>query len=374
MATVTMKDVAERAGVSVSSVSLVLSGKTEGRINATVAADVKNAVRELNYHRSRMASSLRTRRSMIIGLISDVVSTTPYAGEIILGAQDAARDCGYVLLSADSSNNSSLEDREVRTMHSYQADGFLYAKMSDCVTTVPDYFDDDKVVVVDARDASGRYPSISPDEYQIGVDAVRRLQEAGCSTIAYFGTPADLIAQQERLAGVREEAQRCGIRLPEELVVNVDEGQSALDGSRRLFDRAAQIGGIDGIVCFNDIRASYLYREAERHGLRIGTDVSIVSVDNNKFLAWTFVPSLSSIELPHYEMGYWAVLKLVDLIGAEDRSQLRGLSATVSKNGRRVVLPSIDEQDARIHCRLIDKESVRAEKVVTAVATSRKKN
>lgn len=358
MTTVTMKDVAERAGVSVSSVSLVLNGKSEGRVNSKVAATVKSAAHDLHYSRSRVAASLRSRRSMIFGLVSDVVSTTPYAGEIILGAQDAARDCGYVLLSTDSSNNQELEEREVRTMRSYQADGFLYAKMSDCVTTIPPYLRDEKVVVVDARDRDGRYPSISPDEVQIGADAVRRLAQAGCSTIGYFGTPGTLVAQGERLAGVKEEARRRGLSLPDELIINVDEGDDALRGSRAMFDRIARRGDVDGIVCFNDIRASYLYREAERHGYRIGRDISIVSVDNNKFLANTFVPSLTSIALPHYEMGYWSVLKLVDLLGTVDRSYLRKMSAAVARTGQRAILPSIDEEDARIHCQLVNKNSV----------------
>lgn len=355
---ITMKDVAQRAGVSVSSVSLVLNGKSDGRVNPDVAEKIKKTASTLNYHTSRLARSLKTRRSMIIGLISDVVSTSPYAGGIILGAQDAARCNGYVLLTASTSNHADLEQREIQTMRGYETDGYLLARMSDCVTDVPEGLRDQKVVVVDARDRRGIFPSISPDEYQMGEDALSRLAHAGAKTIAYFGTPAPLVAQQERLDSARRVAKKLGLDLPDDLIINVDEGESADEGARLLFERAQTHGGVDGIVCFNDIRAVYLYRAARDAGIEVGRDVSIVSIDNNQLLSQVFSPKLTSIELPHYEMGYWAVLRLIADLGTVDNADLEAQANELSQQSQYAQLPSIKLQDARIHCRLVEKGSV----------------
>ena len=66
--------------------------------------------------------------------------------------------------------------------------------------------------------------------------------------------------------------------------------------------------------CFNDARAWYVYECAARRGLTVGKDVSIVGVDNHRVFAETLEPQLTTVELPHYEMGYWAACKLISMI------------------------------------------------------------
>ena len=86
-----MKQIANRAGVSISTVSLVLNNRDIGRVSPDVAERVRDIAAELGYLTNRLASGLRTSSTRTIGFLSDEVATTPFAGRMIEGAQDAAR-------------------------------------------------------------------------------------------------------------------------------------------------------------------------------------------------------------------------------------------------------------------------------------------
>lgn len=195
----TMKEVAERTGVSVSTVSLVLNDRDEGRVKPAIAEQVRATAKRLGYRPNPLARSLRTSKTRILGFISE----------------------------------------EIATLKRYGVDGFLYAKMSNRFTDVPKPLHDYPLVLVDATDRTGRYTSIEPDETLIGYDATKRLIDA---------------------------------------------------------------------------RAWYVYENAARRGLVVGRDVSVAGVDNHRVFAETLEPQLTTVELPHYERGYWATRKLVSLI------------------------------------------------------------
>ena len=107
---VTMKEIANKAGVSVSTVSLVLNGRDEGRVKSKIADNVRAIATKLGYQSNPLASSLRTGRPHILGFISEEVATTPYAGGMILGAQTAASQFGYMLITV-STDGGRIEVR-----------------------------------------------------------------------------------------------------------------------------------------------------------------------------------------------------------------------------------------------------------------------
>lgn len=369
---VTMKDVANRAGVSTSTVSRVLNGKERGRIKPDIAREVRRQAELLGYKPNPVARSLRTHSSRILGFVSDEISTTPFAGRIMLGAQDAARELGYILLAVNTGNDPELEEQEIDAIKRYGADGFLYAMMYNRRVPVPASLNGTPVVLVDAQDEKGVRPSISPDERRIGRDATRRLLDAGCRRIMYLGADVPLVAEHGRLAGYREALAQAGVGADDALVVGVDE-----QDSRGVFRRAFEAQRPDGVFCFNDVRANLVYRAAGELGLAVGRDVSVIGVDNQPFIAGILSPSLSSIELPHYEMGYWGVRKLVSLIEERDpgvgslehapgrRTGDASGSVAVGANdaahaGIHTQLPALDEDQALIGCVVVDKKSIAA--------------
>ena len=345
---VTMKEIAQQTGVSVSTVSLVMNGRDGGRVKPDIAAKVRAMAQTLGYQVNPMARSLRTNHTRMLGFISEEVATAPYAGGIIKGAQDAASRLGYMMISV-STDGDSNEDEEIAALKRYGVDGFYYAKMSNRVTKVPNSLTDMPLVLVDATDPEGRFPSVEPDEFRIAYDATTRLIEAGCERIAYVGCSENMIAQDGRLAGYHAALEESGAGYNERLVANVLNNGPALDAVSDLFDREQP----DGFFCFNDARAWYVYECAARRGLTIGKDISVVGVDNHRVFAETLEPQLTTVELPHYEMGFWATCKLVSMIENRPLDDLE-LPRTTAP------LPPLDAPiPAKIHCALIEKHSVR---------------
>lgn len=180
---------------------MVLNDRDEGRVKPAIAEQVRATAKRLGYRPNPLARSLRTSKTRILGFISEGIAAMPYAGGIILGAQDAASKLGYMLLTVNTDGNSD-EAREIATLKRYGVDGFLYAKMSNRFTDVPKPLHDYPLVLVDATDRTGRYASIEPDETLIGYDATKRLIDACCASIAYIGCSEPMLAQQGRLEGV----------------------------------------------------------------------------------------------------------------------------------------------------------------------------
>ena len=197
-----MKEIAEQTGVSISTVSLVLNGRDEGRVNPALAKLVRNKATELGYKINPLARSLRTNKTRILGFISEEVATTPYAGGIILGAQDAASTYGYMLFTVSTDGKAS-EENEIATLKRYGVDGFFYSKMSNRIAHVPESLSDYPVVMVDATDHENKVPSVEPDEFMIGYDATIRLLQAGLQTYRVRG-----------LRGKHDRAGRSSCRLP----------------------------------------------------------------------------------------------------------------------------------------------------------------
>lgn len=344
---VTMKEIGDSLGVSKSAVSLVLSGKDSKRVSPELSARIRRQAEKMGYVFNTLASSLRTNRTRILGFISDDIATTPYAGRLILGAQDAARSLGYILLTVNSNGSAQLRASEIDALKQYGVDGFLFACMYDRITSVPDALKSSPTVVVDAIARNGEAPSIRPDERGIGRLATRRLIDAGCQRIAFIGSHGPMEAQRGRLAGYREELAAHGMDYDEELVVNVEMGRDGVRKVGQVFDRRHP----DGFFCFNDARSWYVYDQAARRRLTVGEDISVVGVDNHQMLAEILSPQLSTIELPHYEMGYWATLKLVSMI--ED-----GGIGKIDLPSTNAAFPELNQDNAKIVCTLIEKESV----------------
>lgn len=221
--------------------------------------------------------------------------------------------------------------------------------MSNRITHVPSSLAKTPLVLVDATDSLGKIPSVEPDEFQIGYDATTRLVKAGCARIAYVGCLEPMIAQDDRLKGYQAALRDAGLDYDDHLAVNVLNNGPALTAVSDLFDAEHP----DGFFCFNDARAWYVYECAARRGLTVGKDISVVGVDNHRVFAETLEPMLTTVELPHFEMGYWAVAKLVSIIEGRSMDDASWPATTAP-------LPPIDAPiPAKIHCTLIEKASAK---------------
>ncbi len=133
----TMDDVAREADVSQATVSMVLNDARTGRVSDETAERVRRAAMRLGYRTNMHAKVLREGRAQMIGLIGDEVATSPFAGAMILGAQQQAWKRGYVLLTVDTAGSTNLEGAAIEMLQSYRVAGVLYAAMYHRILEVP---------------------------------------------------------------------------------------------------------------------------------------------------------------------------------------------------------------------------------------------
>ncbi len=306
---VTMRDVAKAAGVSVATVSHVVNDKPGARIGDDARRRVQEAVAELGYRPNALAKTLSQGSSRFIGLVADAIATTPFAGQIIHGAQDEAWKHGYVLLVANTDGNAAAENDAIAMMLEHQVHGILYSTWYHREIVVPEALHQTDTVLVDCfADGSG-LPAVVPDEEQGGRTATEELLAAGHRRIAFINTTTPSPAQSGRLAGYRAALEAAGIAFDESLVFPAAPEQEG---------GYATTPGIIGshataVFCHNDRVAMGLYDGLREHGLRIPDDVAVMGFDNQDVIAAHLRPPLSTVALPHYELGAAGVRILLGL-------------------------------------------------------------
>ena len=158
-----LKDVADKAGVSPTTASLVLNDKATG-IPTETRDRVFDASAELGYQPNALARSLRTNSTDTIGFVSDDVATTPFAGQMIQGAQDAAWKAGKLLLMVNTGGDTEVEQRAVDELLRRQVDGIIYSAMYHQVVTPPEAIRRVPSVLLDARCDDGSISSVESAE------------------------------------------------------------------------------------------------------------------------------------------------------------------------------------------------------------------
>jgi LacI family transcriptional regulator len=310
--TVSIWDVATEAGVSITTVSHALNNTSGARISDATRQRVAAAASRLGYAPNKLAQGLRLHRTQVLALLSDEIATTPYAGRIVLGAQEKASAHDWVLVLLNTGGDAALEERDINAIFQYQIDGVLYATMYHRQVTVPDRLAGLPVVLLDASCADPRFPSVVPDEVGGGRDAVRELIAAGHRRIGFVTNVDDIPATHGRLLGYQLALAEAGIAEEPDLVI-VEESDTP-GGYRATLELLRRPDPPTGIFCFNDRMAMGTYRAAHEAGFRIPEDLSVVGFDNQELIAEGLFPGLTTVALPHYEMGAWAVQTMIEIL------------------------------------------------------------
>ena len=321
-----IKDVAQAAGVSVTTVSHVLNDVAYARVAPETKEKVRAAAEQLGYGPNRLAQALRTQRTGMLGLLSEDIATTPHAGRIILGADEAARARGYNLMIINTSASASLESRQadVGALLERRVDGILYATMYHRDVELPANLGTVPSVLVDSVSTAGNITAAIPDEEGGARTAVAALLEAGHTRIGFINNTDDVPATRLRLVGFRaalDEAGLDGGGAPVEIAPS--EALGGYEAALRILDRPERP---TALFCYNDRMAMGAYRAAAKLGLSVPADLSIVGFDDQQLIAANLHPGLTTMALPHYEMGAWAAEQLIHAI--EGRADLAPTAST----------------------------------------------
>lgn len=317
-----MKDVADRAGVSISSVSLVLSGRAKGRINPELAEEIRRIADELGYRPNQLARSLRTRQTHTIGLVADQVATVAFAGQMIAGAQHAAHRRGYLVMLIDTAGDADAQVPATRALLQRDIDGLILASDFHQEVEVPPVPDDMPVALLDGRPADPSAPTLEwvvPDEEKGSYQGTMRLLSAGHRRIAFVTVPGSSypIATRLRRRGYEAALEESGTAVDPGLIVPAaDPGTAAgVAVARRILARPDRP---TAVFCFSDQIAFGFFQVAAEFGLRIPQDLSVLGFDDQRFIAEALSPGLTTIKLPHRVMGEWAAERILDRLAADE--------------------------------------------------------
>ena len=319
----TLRDVAERSGFSITTVSHVLNDVPGKRIPAATRDRVQAAAAELAYTPNRLAQGLRLQRSNTLGFVNDQIATSPHAGQTILGAQDAAAEHGSLLLMMTTGNDPELESREIQALLDRQVDGIVYAAEYHRLLTPPDELRRVPSVLLDARATTDEFSSVVPDEVGGAMTAVKELTDHGHRRIGFVTNIQEIPATRLRLEGFKKALKLAHRPYQKAMVVaDLSEAAGGYRATSVLLERPAATRPT-AIFCFNDRMAMGAYQAAAERGLRIPEDLSIVGFDDQEIISASLRPGLTTVALPHYQMGRWAVTTLLRGIDADGKEPPR---------------------------------------------------
>ncbi len=315
----TMTDVAKLAGVSQTTVSFVVNNIPDKGIPEDTRQRILDAVKELGYRPNAFAKNLRSQHSHIIGLLTDEILISPHAGKIIQGAQNAAKAAGKIILLSNTEGDPELENAELETMLEHQVDGLIYATMFHRVLNPPEALSEIPAVLLDCYDAGRTLPSVVPDEVHGGLTATAHLLEKGHRRIGFINNVTDVPSVRGRLDGYRQALQTHDIPFRETLVRSGNStAENGYHSTKQLMQSEFRP---TALFCYNDQIAMGAYDALRELGLSIPDDVAVMGFDNQELIAPYLRPPLSTMQLPHYEMGQWAIEHLLQLIGPKGNNE-----------------------------------------------------
>jgi len=304
-----MKDVAELAGVSASTVSHVLNGTR--KVSEDTRERVRLAIEELGYEPNLLAKSLKVSRTFTIGLlISDIQN--PFFTSVIRGAEDVALSRGYHLFLCNTDEDPSREDEYVRELSKKRVDGLIVASSASRRNhTLQLRLEDVPFVFMDREVEGIEADTVSVDN-RLGMRLIaEHLTQLGHERVGMVSGPLEKSSGHERYHGLRDALADLGLPLHDSLVrfgdFRVSGGREAAEELLRLPEPPTAL-----VVSNNQMTLGALLAVREL-GLRVPDEVSVVSFDD---MEWAPLanPPLTALAQPTYEMGATAARMLLDKI------------------------------------------------------------
>ncbi|MFD9004076.1 LacI family DNA-binding transcriptional regulator [Streptomyces sp. NPDC059582] len=275
---VSLKDVAERAGVSIKTVSNVVNNYPH--VTPAMRARVQSAIDELGYRPNLTARHLRKGRTGIIALAVPELGN-PYFAELAGAVIDAAAEHEFTVLLDHTSGERRQEILVSQGFRARVIDGLILSPLELESEDLQGRSDDVPLVLLGEREYDVPYDHIAIDNVAAARCAVRHLLGRGRTRIAYLGARTDSANRPAhlRLAGWRQELAAAGVPAPDSLVVPVG-GWDRDDGARAMAELLDSGVRPDAVFAFNDLIAIGAMRVLHERGLRVPWDVAVVGFDD----------------------------------------------------------------------------------------------
>ena len=308
-----MNDVAREADVSQTCVSMVLSGK--GNIPEETQKKVLEACTKLGYRKNRIAVSLNRHQggTGIIGLVADNLLGNDFAHEIIAGCQAGCRELDKTLMIATVNGLDSERDAaSVQTLLDFQVESLVYATHFYRSVTLPSILLDKPVCLINCYTEDRSVATVIPDDYNGAYKATEYLIGNGHRNILFLSNSLTiggklLPATIKREKAFTDVASKYGL---EAVIERTEiERKALLSLIEKVLSSSSHPSAI---FTYNDRMALTVISKAKDMGIRVPEDLSVIGYDNQEVISRFITPSLTTVALPHFDMGYKAIMHVDD--------------------------------------------------------------
>ena len=311
----TIKDVAQRAGVSSTTVSYVLNNTRF--VSPETEARVRAAIKDLSYQPDYIARSLRAKRTLTVGMIvSDI--TNPFYADVVRGAEDFFSDKSYSLILCNTDESPEIELSSIQMLRNKNVDGLIIVASGKNVDQLYDTNDSGiPIVLADRRLAGNRLDTVVVDDMKGTYQAVHHLLEHGHRRIGAIMPLGGLSTTEDRRQGYEMALREFGLIPDPALMAN---GNSSIEGGASAAHVLLDLQPAPtAIFAANNLMSVGLYLALKQRNLCCPKDVAVAGFDD---LVWfsVFSPSLTTVSQPSYELGKRAAELLCQRICGEHPS------------------------------------------------------
>ena len=321
----TLKDVAKLVGMHQTTVSRALSPLTSHLVNEETVKMIKEAAKSLNFEPNPIASSLRTKKSMNIGVVIPDLRN-PLFTEIVRGVQDTLDSAGYSCFIVNTDGDINKEVKLIKSMKARRVDGLILATARQQSNDLEQILGDLPAVSINRTSANTHLPSVTPDEDHGTKLAVTHLFSKGHVEIAHLAGPTWSSTGLERANAFQREVKAVGLDFDEKSIEyceawTVEAGQK---GAKFLLNKNKNI---TAIFAANDLLAMGLYDELAERKLKCPKDISVVGYNDIPFVD-RITPALTTIRIPKYEIGSEASRLILSMLIEKSTNSTRHIRLT----------------------------------------------
>jgi LacI family transcriptional regulator len=339
----TIHDVAEKAGVSIKTVSRVLNDANS--VSEKTRQRIEQAMQALDFAPSAAARMLRGRPTDLIAVIADRLTTTPDSSEIIKGIQSVCEELGKMLIIGETGGQADVASRLVADMRARRVEAIIFATTFHRPVNVNVTLGQTPAVLANCFEETPRFAEVVPDDEGGGYAAAETVLQAGHRKIAFLQLTEGMVATRLRMHGFRRAMQDHGVQPNEAWLLHgatpdEDEFVQLKNTIERLFATADRP---TAILCGNDKMAIRVIFILQRRGLRVPEDMSVVGFDDFRLLSEASDPGLTTVTLPYREIGALAARRALGkeqgsgILRVPCRAVMRGTvtSPRAGKEGKR---------------------------------------
>ncbi|MEL7187121.1 MAG: LacI family DNA-binding transcriptional regulator [Pseudomonadota bacterium] len=338
----TIRDVAERAGISVKTVSRFLSGY-EG-ISAKTAEKIERAAEELEFYPSAAARTLRGQSTDIVSLIAENLTTTPFSYEIVQGVQSVCEEHGKLLLIGETRESEKAFEQLTDRFRQQKTEAIIHATFYHKPVNIKRQFKRCPLILVNCFDPEGRFPAVVPDDEQGSYDLTRFLIDEGHRRIANITLPTDLVATQLRQQGFERAMADSGATIHPSWIVHPQRLRPTedMDWLGSVLESLLESSNPPtAIMCGNDKMALRAIMQLHDRGVKVPDDISVVGFDDFKVISENVIPALTTASLPYYQMGQRAAEIAIDIAsGKQKRPDIERSNCEVIRRNSHAAVPS----------------------------------